>query len=409
MNQNTAGIPPCFVYWGDYVKDKINQFLDRTTTVERTITACMVTFLATLVLVAGWLALLVGGWNNLLLTAKFGQILHVLERVYIGDVDLNAAADTAYNAMVDSLGDRWSMYLTAEQYDKYMQVQSNNYTGVGITIQQTDKGWLIAGVTDGSPAHKAGMEAGDYLVEVNGVRLTEESADEISAMIRTDPDHVVLVTADEEGQERTYELAMEEIYSNPVSYEMKDGQVGYIQLENFDDTCAKQTIAAIEDLIEQGAVGLVFDVRDNGGGHLKELTAILDYLLPEGEIFVSVDYEGNETVTRSDEAFVDLPMVVLVNENSYSAAEFFAAALREYDAAVIVGARTTGKNRSQTNALLIDGSAVHISSKQYLTPNRIDLTEQGGLTPDVEVPAGEGDSQLAAALAQFPWKTAKFH
>lgn len=288
-----------------------------------------------------------------------------------------------------------------ETYERYLQVQSNSYTGIGVTMRQSEEGWLIVGVAEESPAARGGVTEGMYLVAVNGTRLTEETITEISAMMGQDPDYVCIVTRDEQGNEYEYTLAMEVIFSNPVSYEMLEGSIGYVKLENFDEHCAEEAIAAVNALTEQGAKGLIFDVRDNGGGYVNELCDLLDHLLPEGEIFVSVNEKGKETVTGSDAAAVDLPMAVLVNENSYSAAEFFAAALQEYGAATVVGTQTTGKNRSQTNMILADGSAVHISSKQYLTPNRVDLTEQGGVTPDLEVEAGEGDPQLQAALGSF--------
>ena len=132
------------------------------------------------------------------------------------------------------------------------------------------------------------------------------------------------------------------------------------------------------------------------------ITAFIDHLLPQGDLFVSVDGSGKETVTQSDSVCVKVPMAVIVNGNTYSAAEFFAAALREYDWATIVGQNTTGKGRSQTTIALPDGSAVHISSRKYLTPNRVDLSEQGGLVPDVVVAPGadsEVDAQLEAALS----------
>jgi len=368
---------------------------------ETLITACLTAFLLTIALILVWVIALVGGWGNLVNTVKFSQILAVVDRVYIGEADTDQVSDAGFAAMIASLGDRWSYYMTEEQYLRYQQVQANTYTGIGVTLQQVEQGYEILSVAAESPAAKAGITAGMYLVEVNGVRLSNETTSEVSAMLQQDPNNIHIVTADAQGNEYEYTLAMELIYSNPVSYEMKVGDIGYVKLENFDEHSAEEAIAAVEALIQQGAQGLVFDVRNNGGGYVTELCDLLDYLLPEGEIFVSVNEAGKETVTESDAACIDLPMAVLVNENSYSAAEFFAAALDEYDAAVIVGAQTTGKNRSQTNMILADGSAVHISSKRYLTPERVDLTEQGGLTPDIVVEDGENDPQLESALAIF--------
>lgn len=383
------------------MKDKINRFLLKQVNMEHTITACMVTFLGTIVLIVVWLTILAGNFGNLVNTVKFAQILSLTDRVYIGESNSDEVSDAAFDAMIESLGDRWSYYMSREEYEQYQQVQSNRYTGIGVTLQKEERGWLIVSVAANSPAEKAGILADTYLMEVNGTEVSSLESSEISAMMRETPDDVTVVTEDMDGNRQNFSLILEEIYTNPVSYEMMEETTGYIRLENFDETCAEQAIEAVEALLEQGAASLIFDVRSNGGGYVTEMCDLLDYLLPEGEIFVFVDHEGNETVTESDAEHVNLPMAVLVDENSYSAAEFFAAALREYEAATVVGMPTTGKNRSQSNWILVDGSAVHLSSKCYLTPSRVDLTQQGGITPDFVVEYGENDPQLAAALELF--------
>lgn len=380
------------------MKEKLNNFLSRKVYMDSAINACLLSFLVTILFVFLWLMVLAGGWTPLINTFKFMQIQSVIDRVYVGEADSETISDMAFATMIAALEDRWSYYMTEEQYEDYMQVQTNSYVGIGITLEKTEDSWHIIAVAKDSPAEKAGIVADTYLVEVNGVRLTDEEISEVAAMMRENPDLVSVVIADAEGAETAYELVMEKIYTNPVYYEMLDDSIGYIKMENFDETMAEEAIKAVETLTSDGAVGLVFDVRNNGGGYLTELCELLDYLLPEGEIFVSVSEDGKEKITKSDADCITLPMMVLVNENSYSAAEFFAAALGEYEAAEIVGMPTTGKNRSQTNVLLIDGSAVHISSKRYLTPNRVDLTEQGGLKPDLVIEDGENDPQLKAAL-----------
>lgn len=379
------------------LKDKLNKFLSRKIYMDSAITACLATFLGAIALMLVWLTVLAGGWKPLVNSFKFMQLQSVIDRVYVGEADSEAISDLAFATMIDALEDRWSYYMTAEEYEQYRQEKTNNYVGIGITLQKTENGWHIFAVAKDSPAEKAGIVADTYLVEVNGLRLTDEDVSQVAEMMREEPDHVSVVIADRDGNETAFELSMEKIYSNPVHFEMMN-EIGYIKIDNFDDTMAEEAIAAVDTLIADGAQGLVFDVRNNGGGYLTELCELLDYLLPAGEIFVSVDESGKEKITTSDAKCIDLPMAVLVNEHSYSAAEFFAAALCEFDAAEIVGSPTTGKNRSQTNVVLIDGSAVHISSKRYLTPNRVDLTEQGGLMPDLVVEDGENDPQLAAAL-----------
>ena len=157
-------------------------------------------------------------------------------------------------------------------------------------------------------------------------------------------------------------------YTNPVSYQLKDGNIGYVKIASFDAGSAELTTAAIESLLGSGAERFVFDVRSNPGGLYEEMTQVLDYLLPSGDILVSVDETGEETVVRSDNVCLSMPMVVVVNADTYAAAEFFAAALQDYNWAGVVGERTTGKGRIQTTIELTDGSAVRISTGKYLTP-----------------------------------------
>jgi carboxyl-terminal processing protease len=168
---------------------------------------------------------------------------------------------------------------------------------------------------------------------------------------------------------------------------LEDG-IGLIKIANFNTNCYNETAAAIRQLKEEGATKLIFDVRFNGGGYASELVKVLDDLLPEVELFHTVDYKGNESIDMSDAEFLDMPMAVLVNGSSYSAAEFFAAALQEYDAAVVVGEKTTGKGYFQQNFQLSDGSAVNLSVGKYYTPKGQNLAGVG-IVPDVEVAMDE--------------------
>lgn len=180
-----------------------------------------------------------------------------------------------------------------------------------------------------------------------------------------------------------------------ATYEMLEDSIGLVTIENFDSRCAEETIAAIEALLDEGAQKLIFDVRYNPGGYASELIKVLDYLLPEGEVFRTVEYTGKENVDYSDADFLDIPMAVLVNTESYSAAEFFAATMREYEAAVVVGEQTVGKGYFQYTYELNDGSAVGLSVGKYYTPKGVNLSEEGGLTPDVKIVV---DEETASAI-----------
>lgn len=313
----------------------------------------------------------------------------ILER-FIGESDRVAMEDAAADAMVASLGDRWSYYIPADEYQDYLEQMANAFVGVGITIQVTEDsdGLLIVAVTQGGPAEEAGLLVGDVLVAVEETRIAGMSTGEVKNLVRGEEGTWVNLTVARDGREETIPVERRTIQVAVATYTMLEKNVGLVRITNFDTRCAEETISAIEALLEQGAQALIFDVRGNPGGYASELVKILDYLLPEGDLFRTVDYAGREHTDTSDESCLELPMAVLVNGDSYSAAEFFAAALREYDWAVIVGQKTCGKGYFQNTLPLSDGSAVGLSVGKYFTPNGVSLADVG-VTPDRVVEVDE--------------------
>ena len=313
----------------------------------------------------------------------------ILER-FIGESDRAAMEDAAADAMVASLGDRWSYYIPADEYQDYLEQMANAFVGVGITIQVTEDsdGLLIVAVTQGGPAEEAGLLVGDVLVAVEETRIAGMSTGEVKNLVRGEEGTWVNLTVARDGREETIPVERRTIEVAVATYTMLEKNVGLVRIANFDTRCAEETISAIEALLEQGAQALIFDVRGNPGGYASELVKILDYLLPEGDLFRTVDYAGREHTDTSDESCLELPMAVLVNGDSYSAAEFFAAALREYDWAVIVGQKTCGKGYFQNTLPLSDGSAVGLSVGKYFTPNGVSLADVG-VTPDRVVEVDE--------------------
>lgn len=345
-----------------------------------------------------------GGVTNYKLALKYADVKKVVDTYYIGDSSNSAISDAASAAMITALNDKWSYYMTPEEYQSYQMYSANEYAGIGVTIQldEKTKGFQIMSITAQSPAEQAGLAIGDIITAVDGESVSGKTLSEVQSLIRSKLNETLKFTIQNaDGDSRTVNVDCTTIYTDPVNYKMLENNVGYVKINNFETGAGTSAVQAVDQLLDNGAVSIVFDVRGNPGGMLSELITILDHLLPEGDVFVSVDKSGSEDVTRSDNVCVKVPMAVLVNGSSYSAAEYFAAALREYNWATIVGENTTGKGRSQTTIELDDGSAVHISSRKYLTPNRVDLSEQGGLTPDVVIsPAVEGDvdTQLEAAI-----------
>ncbi len=328
---------------------------------------------------------------------KLDELQQLLTSRYIGEIDEKAISDGAAEGMVDALGDEWSHYRTAEEYQLYLDTMSNSYVGVGVTIalREDGLGLDVTEVTDGGPAQTAGVLAGDRLIAVDGQSIEGMSVSEVAELVRGQEGTTVTLTLVRQEQTVSLEVLRQRMETVVASGQLLEDGIGLITIENFDDRCAQEAIAAIEQLRQQGAQALIFDVRNNPGGYKHELVELLDYLLPEGPLFRSVDYRGVESVDESDESFLDMPMAVLMNLHSYSAAEFFAAALSEYDAALLVGEQTYGKGYFQNTFKLDDGSAVTLSVGKYYTPNGVSLAGVG-LTPDIEVSV---DQQIAAQIA----------
>ena len=295
-----------------------------------------------------------------------------------------AAADGAAAAMIEATGDEWSYYISADEMMEYTEQMNNAYVGVGVTIQSSDLGVEITDVTAGGPADQAGILVGDILTHVDGQSTAELGVEGTPELVRGEVGTAVQFTILRGEEVLELELIRAEILTDVATAELLDGDIGYITIANFDQRCAQQTLECVQTMLDQGAKALLFDVRFNGGGLKDEMVQILDYLLPEGPLFRSVDYAGKEEVDMSDAAWLEIPMAVLVNEDSYSAAEFFAAALQEYDAAEVVGVQTTGKGNFQYTLSLSDGSAVALSVGRYCTPNGVSLSDVG-ITPDVIV------------------------
>lgn len=333
------------------------------------------------------LGVISGGARGAVSTLKYAVGLGVIRRNYVGEADAAQLTDAALAAAVDSLGDRWSYYMDEEAYAAYQDTAANRYQGIGVTISKDEKtgGFRIEAITKDGPAQQAGLLAGDIILAVDGVDVTQGTTEDIKALIQAAYGKNAVVTVlREDGTTVDFTVSCEEVYDSPVSFELLEAEVGYVRIENFRAGAGEKAAEAVKELLALGAESLVFDVRDNPGGQVSELVALLDYLLPEGDIFVRADRKGREAVEVSGDDCVEMPMAVLVNARSYSAAEYFAAALREYDRALVVGEATTGKARSQVTVALFDQSAIHLSRYSYLTPQRMDLYEAGGLSPDVE-------------------------
>ena len=322
--------------------------------------------------------------------SKLDRLEALIDDCFIGEADSQAMEDAAAAAMVKATGDRWSYYISAKDYDVHREQEENAYVGVGITIvqQEDDSGFLISMVTDGGPAQEAGIAVNDLLIGVEDQDVRGMTTDQVGQLVKGKEGTKVTLTVLRKGENLTLSVERRRIEQPVAEGELLDEGVGLVRIYNFDARCAQESIAAIESLRAEGAKKLIFDVRNNPGGFASELVDLLDYLLPEGDLFRSVSFDGKEQVDTSDASFLDMPMAVLVNGNTYSAAEFFAAALMEYEAAVVVGEPTVGKGYYQQTISLGDGSAVALSTGKYFTPKGNSLADKG-ITPSVRVDVDE--------------------
>ncbi len=345
---------------------------------------------------------------------KLEDLENLILTSFAGDADKTKIEDAAADAMVNAMGDRWSYYIPAAELPSFLENSENAYVGIGVTVQATDdnSGLMVIAVQPGGPAEEAGVQVGDVIIQVDGESAQDRTVTEISAMIKGEEGTVVSITVLRSGEGITMTVTRKRMETTVASSKLLNEHVGLVTIQNFDERCADETIAAIKALLNQGADMLLFDVRNNPGGYVDELTKVLDYLLPEGNLIRTVGTDGSDETVTSDADCVKVPMAVLVNENTYSAAELFAVDLSEYGVARIFGQKTSGKGFFQQVFQFSDGSAAGISVGRYYTSQGNNL-EGIGLTPDEEIKLDdesevllyngmlepENDAQLQAAMS----------
>ncbi len=325
-----------------------------------------------------------------------------VQEAYYQDVPEDDVINGMLSGYISGLGDRYSTYRSASEYAAYEDNNAGVYTGIGISVIQTENGEAeVVSVTENGSAEKAGIEIGDILVAVEDLLLTDHYSEAISMIDGEVGTPVSLrIRKANSGNEQTYSVVRARIDETTVRYEMLDHRIGYIQITKFRSVSVTQFSNALNDLLGQGADGFIFDVRNNGGGVLSALEQMVDPLLPEGDLAFAYDKNGNATtILKSDAEQLEIPIVILVNGNSASASELFACVLRDYAGALLVGEKTFGKGIMQTTFALSSG-AVTLTTATYetgITPCYHGI----GLEPDVlSVPESdaETDTQLEDAV-----------
>lgn len=322
--------------------------------------------------------------NELLNNADLMELESYVDENFYKAPDKKVAMDGALKGYVAGLGDPYSSYLTEDEYKSWQTMESGTMVGIGVTVQQHETGLYVVEVTEGYPAYVSGIHKGDIITEVEGEKVTDIGYDETVARIKGEEGTEVTVSVDRNGERQEFTVMRSEIEMVTASGKMLDDNIGYIRISAFRENTDEQFAEVLDSLLNEGAKGLIFDVRNNGGGLLTSLQAILDPLLPEGNIAIATYGNGDvRTIVQSDAEETDIPMAVLVNGNTASAAELFAASLSDWDKAFLVGETTFGKGIMQSTESAA-GGAITLTVATYQTV-RGECYHGVGITPDYEV------------------------
>ncbi len=339
---------------------------------------------------------------------KLDLISSLIEDYYLyeDDIDKEDLIDGIYSGYAGALGDPYTEYYDEEETEALYESTSGEFSGIGATMSQSlDSGEItISNVYEDSPADKAGMKSGDIIYKVDGRSVSGQDLETVVSWIKGERGTDVVIHVLRNGEELELTATRDIIEVQTVSHEMKDGQIGYILISEFDSVTYDQFVAALDDLESQGMQGLVIDLRGNPGGNLTTVTDMLKLLLPEGTIVSTKDKYGNtEEITCDGKHEFTKPLAVLVNQYSASAAEIFSGAIQDYGTGTIVGMTTYGKGVVQQLMDLGDGTCLKVTIAEYYTPSGRSINGTG-VTPDVEVEYEydennpEADNQLDKAL-----------
>lgn len=341
-------------------------------------------------------------------TLAVGTANLFLEHFY-DDIDLTdevAVTDGLIICYVEMIGDTYSFYRTAEEYEDYDTDMSGTFAGIGVVVQYSyiDETMTVTALTIGAGAEEAGILVGDIITKADGVSIKELGYQKTISAIRGEVGTRVEITVERDGVELTFDIERKQIVEDTVTYSLGTDKIGYIRITDFKDITFSQFKTAIKYMEEGGAVGIIYDLRANPGGYLASVVDILSYIAPKGTTIVSFNDGYAEPIKCTEKHTVTLPSVVLCDENTASAGELFTAAMRDFGnmgffPTMIVGEVTYGKGVMQNSYTFTDGSAITLTVAYYNPPSGVNY-DGVGITPDIHAEmTSTGDAQLEAANA----------
>ena len=343
---------------------------------------------------------------------SINTIQKVLKNYYLNDMDEEEMKERAIQGYVSALNDPYTVYIPKEEMEEYTASLMGNYVGIGIYMGANSEKNTIEVIMPikGSPAEQEGILPGDTIISVDGIKYTAENVDTAADAIKGKEGSTVKLEILRAQEIKAFEITRKKVIINPIEAKIIENNIGYIQITSFDEETAESFKIKFEELKNQGIESLIIDLRNNGGGLVDETLKIADYIVPKGkELLVTLDKNKKEEIKKAEQdILIDMPVVVLVNENSASSSEILAGALQDLDEATIVGITTYGKGVIQELLSFKDGSGLKVTTHEYYTPNRNKINGIG-IQPDeiVKLPetvknvlyveAGE-DTQLQKAI-----------
>lgn len=318
---------------------------------------------------------------------KLAVIESLMDKYYYKDIDVSNLQEGLYKGVVEGLGDKYSEYYTKDETQAMTEQLTGKYVGVGAALSQDKdtKEVSVVYVYDDSPMSDAGVTMGDIIDSVDGNIVTNMELSDVVSKLRGTEGTDVDIVYEHNGEQKNATLTRRSINMPSVSYQMLDNGVGYIRIMEFSEGTDDEFNTALADLQKQGMTSVVFDLRDNPGGLVDSVTKMLDTILPKGTVVYMKDKDGKRTNYTSDEdTKLTCPIAVLVNENSASAAEIFAGAIRDFHYGTLIGTTTYGKGVVQSTIPLNDGSMLKVTTAEYFTPSGENITGVG-ITPDIEM------------------------
>lgn len=322
------------------------------------------------------------------ISSKLTKYREIIDKYFLGDVDDEKLEEGAIKGYIEGLGDPYTEYISKEDMDTYLDDTMGNFVGIGIYMiknTQYDKIQVLSTIK-GGPAEKVGIQAGDLIVSVDGVEYKASDMTVASNNIKGEAGTKVVVEILRGAETIKYEITREKVKVNQVEGKVISNNIGYIQFTSFDETTAEDFKAKYEELAKQNIKSLIIDLRNNGGGIVDQALEIADYMTDKDSVLLyEVDKNNKETVRKSkNDAIINMPIIILTNENTASASEILAGALKDLGKAKTVGTTTYGKGVIQQILKLNDGSGIKITIEEYQTPNRNKI-HKVGIEPDEKV------------------------